>query len=129
MKVKLSKDNFGSLTFTPGDATTDRRTDTSSSSGAKNRRDDFWAFRRMITPMIIQAIFWIGVIACIIGGIVFIAVEGNQDEGSMIAIGIALILVGPVVVRLWCEFSILFFRINETLTDIKNEISKRSDEQ
>ena len=73
MKVKLSKDNFGSLTFTPGDATTDRGTDTSGSSGAKDRGDDFWAFRRMITPMIIQVIFWIGVITCVIGGIVFIA--------------------------------------------------------
>jgi len=47
----------------------------------------------------------------------------------MIVIGIALILVGPVVVRLWCEFSILFFRMNETLTDIKSEINKRLDEQ
>ena len=53
----------------------------------------------------------------------------NQDEGSMIAIGIALILVGPVVVQLWCEFSVLFFRMNETLTDIKNEINKRLDER
>ncbi len=88
--------------------------------------DDFWAFRRMITPVIIQAIFWIGVIACIIGGIAFIGVGADEDEGVLIAIGIALILVGPGFVRLYCEMAIVFFRINETLTDIKNEISKRS---
>lgn len=33
---------------------------------------DFWAFRKMITPVIIQVIFWIGVALCVIGGLVLI---------------------------------------------------------
>jgi len=35
--------------------------------------EDFWAFRKMITPVIIQVIFWIGSLISIILGIFLIA--------------------------------------------------------
>ena len=34
---------------------------------------DFLSFRRMVTPLIIQVIFWIGVGVCVIAGLVEIA--------------------------------------------------------
>jgi len=101
---------------------------------SKSDAGDFWAFRRMITPVIIQIIFWIGVAACVISGIVLIAVGDDADEGGLIFTGIMVMLVGPVIVRIQCEMAVVFFRINETLTEtkneiteIKNEISKRSE--
>jgi hypothetical protein len=33
---------------------------------------DFWAFRTMVTPVIIQILFWIGAILCIIIGAIMI---------------------------------------------------------
>ena len=33
------------------------------------RMGDFFAFRKMITPAVIQIFFWLGVIVCVIGGL------------------------------------------------------------
>lgn len=88
--------------------------------------DDFWAFRKMITPILIQILFWIGVIVCILGGIMMVARAHNEYrdtwDGAQVALGLASIFLGPVVVRLYCEFLILFFRMNETLTEIRNKL-------
>jgi hypothetical protein len=34
--------------------------------------------------------------------------------------GLGTMVLGPVIVRIYCEVLILFFRMNETLTDIRN---------
>ena len=33
---------------------------------------DFWAFRTMVTPVIIQILFWIGAILCLITGAIMV---------------------------------------------------------
>lgn len=78
---------------------------------------DFLVFRHMLTPFLVQIIFWLGVLACIVTGVVNIA-HDQVWKGLQILIG------GPIAVRIMCEFVILFFRINETLTEIKNEKQK-----
>ncbi|MBM4024306.1 MAG: DUF4282 domain-containing protein [Planctomycetes bacterium] len=87
---------------------------------------DFWAFRTMITPVLIQVIFWIGVIACVVLGIAIIKSAYSRYSDSwneiQVAVGIAWIVLGPVVVRIYCEFAIVFFRMNETLTEIRNKL-------
>jgi hypothetical protein len=84
---------------------------------------DFLAFRRMITPIIIQIIFWIGAIGIFIGGIVVIATADDGGAGQIVG-GIVLMILGPLAVRIWCEILILFFRMNETITEIKNNTKK-----
>jgi len=86
---------------------------------------DFWTFRRMITPVIIQGIFCIGVVVCITGGLLLVGAGVDVEQPGLILLGVGLILVGPIAIRLYCELAILFFRMNETLTDIKNHIGKR----
>lgn len=87
---------------------------------------DFWAFRTMITPVLIQVIFWIGVIACVVSGIAIMKSAYNSYRETwneaQVAVGIAWIVLGPVVVRIYCEFAIVFFRMNETLTEIRNKL-------
>ncbi|MCC5847794.1 MAG: DUF4282 domain-containing protein [Verrucomicrobia bacterium] len=87
--------------------------------------NDFWTFRKMITPILIQILFWIVVIACIIIGSIHTANSWNsyRDREINILIGIALAVLGPLVARIYCEFLILFFRMNETLTEIKNKLN------
>jgi hypothetical protein len=81
---------------------------------------DFWSFRKMVTPVIIEILFWVGVIACIIGGIAMI-VMGSHYYGSNTTLkGVLLLIFGPLAVRVYCEILIVFFRINETLTEIKH---------
>ena len=86
---------------------------------------DFWAFRKMVTPVIIQIIFWVGVIACVIGGIILIAVGLKQQGDQSVLKGVLLVIFGPLAVRLYCEILIVFFRINETLTEIKHVLERR----
>ena len=81
---------------------------------------DFLAFRTMITPVIIQILCWLGGIACITVGIIMIAQDSFQREEQIIQ-GVLLILFGPLAVRIYCETLILFFRMNQTLTEIKNK--------
>ena len=80
---------------------------------------DFFSFRRMITPVIIQAVFWIGVVVCILLGIATIAngVFVEQRIG-----GIVLLILGPIVVRMYCEFFIVAFRINDNIADMRNHM-------
>jgi ABC-type cobalt transport system substrate-binding protein len=85
----------------------------------------------MITPLIIQIIFWIGALGVFIWGIVLIATAhdtgyygGGDWEAGQIIGGILTMIFGPLLVRIWCEMLILFFRMNETLTEIKNNTQK-----
>jgi hypothetical protein len=86
---------------------------------------DFWAFRKMVTPVIIQLLFWVGVIICIVTGIILIGVGVKQPDNQSVLPGVLLIIFGPLVVRLYCEILIVFFRINETLTEIKHILEQR----
>jgi hypothetical protein len=74
--------------------------------------DEFLAFRKMITPMIIQIIFWVGVVACVI--------TGFGAMGQSFFAGLMILLIGPLVVRIYCELLILLFRIHDTLTEIRD---------
>ncbi len=94
---------------------------------------DFLAFRRMVTPIIIQVIFWIGVVGVILGGIVgfFSMLITGISHGEAMPILGALIgvplmtIVGLLLVRLYTELLIVIFRINETLTDIKHLLEEQ----
>jgi hypothetical protein len=88
---------------------------------------DFWSFRTMVTPVIIQIIFWVGAIVCLIGGgimIVFGFTHYDTGQAQYIWKGVLLFLLGPLAVRVYCEILIVFFRINETLTEIKHAIER-----
>ena len=117
---------------------------------------DYLTFRRMITPLIIQIVFWLGFAGCLVMGTILIvknvplidkqAKTAPADAGSssgdgdgtlaktrppaplsQVILGVFLILVGPVVVRIACEIIILIFRINETLTDLKDILELNRD--
>lgn len=83
---------------------------------------DYLAFRKMITPVIIWIVFWLGTAICIIGGLIGIF------SGAVVFLlgGFLLLTIGTLTVRLWCELLILFFRINETLTEIKNNVERKT---
>ena len=92
---------------------------------------DFWAFRTMITPFIIQIIFWIGAIVCLISGAIMViygATYYQGDQGHYLWKGVLLFVLGPLGVRVYCEILIIFFRINETLTEIKHAMGQRPPE-
>lgn len=97
----------------------------------------FLSFERMITPIIIKILFYIGLIGSLIGGIVvfFGAIIGGITDGSAGAIigglllgligGVLVIFLGILTTRIYAELLILIFRINETLTDIKTLLQEK----
>lgn len=83
------------------------------------RFKDFVNFHWMITPCLIQVLFWVGVATSIASGIWTIFTFGLLK-------GIWVIIIGPIVVRIACEAGILLFRINENLVTIKDSMIKPS---
>lgn len=80
---------------------------------------DFLLFRRMLTPLLIQFLFWALLALSIGGGIIDLF---HREYWR----GFELLVLGPILIRIFCEVLILFFRINETLTDIKNAVQGRT---
>jgi len=77
----------------------------------------------MVTPVIIQILFWIGAILCLVSGAIMIiygATHYQEGQAHYLWKGVLLFVLGPLGVRVYCEILIIFFRINETLTEIKH---------
>ena len=97
----------------------------------------FLSFERMITPVIIKVLFYIGLISSVIGGIIifFSAVFAGFANGGFgsillglfggLILGALTIILGALTARIYAELLILFFRINETLTDIKTLLQEK----
>jgi hypothetical protein len=87
--------------------------------------EDFLKFKKMVTPIIIQILFWIGVVVSVIAGIIQIVSGINTPYGgggSIVFMGILLLLLGPILVRVWCELMLVLFSIHDTLLKIKNKL-------
>ncbi len=82
---------------------------------------DFLTFKTMITPMIIQILFWIGVAAVVIGGFVSMFSYGGFWKGLL------MVLIGPFIVRLYTELLIVIFKINSSLNEIKDNQKKETE--
>ena len=90
---------------------------------------DLLMFRRMIAPWVIMVLFWVGVLGSVVGGLIIIGsgfMSGNV-MGVLLGLvgGLIYMPVGILFVRLYCELMIVIFRMNETLTDIKNVLERQ----
>jgi len=79
---------------------------------------DFLTFRLMVTPIIIQVVFWLGII-----GIVLSALAQFTSRSPLV--GLLTLVIGPLLWRVLCELYILLFRIHNSLSDIKNDLRQR----
>lgn len=68
--------------------------------------NEFIKFKQFVTPILIQVLFWIGVVGSVIGGIAAM-IKGN------FASGLAAIILGPLFVRIWCELIIVLFQLEK----------------
>jgi hypothetical protein len=75
---------------------------------------DFAKFRLMITPIVIQVLFWLGIAGCIIGALV-------SFGQAQVLNGIVVLILGPLFVRIYCELLIIIFRIHDLLKQIRDK--------
>jgi hypothetical protein len=82
--------------------------------------EDYLKFRKMITPTIIQILYWIGTGLAIIFALfeVFSGVTAQFGGGARVLRGLGWLVFGPIGVRIACELIMLFFRMNDTLSEI-----------
>lgn len=80
--------------------------------------EEFLTFRKMITPMVIQVIFWLGV------GFSVLAAFATMFQGSyFVLVGLFWLVAGPLMVRIYCELLMLLFRIYEELVSIRMTVA------
>ncbi len=82
---------------------------------------DFLAFRVMLTPVLIKILFWLGVIVCVLAGVANLVFALRVNSITELFSSLVLLFGGPIFVRIWCEMMILWFRIHETLQQIKDQ--------
>jgi hypothetical protein len=99
----------------------------------------FLTFRVMIAPVVIQILFWLGVIGCLVGGaiqVIFgvVMLFTKDPSGSNLNLipallgagsGLGTMVFGPFVLRLYAEFAILLFRSYDVLTEIRDRLDQR----
>lgn len=74
---------------------------------------DLFFFDKMIVPKVIQVLYWILLVVCVLGGLIGMITE------SFLA-GLLTIILGPLFIRIWCELLIVMFKMNEALQAIRN---------
>ena len=97
---------------------------------------EFLTFRKMITPMFIQIIFWVGTVVIAISGLVSMFTGGSRTTtisspfgGPPITqttsgsggffVGLLIIVIGPIMWRVYCELLIVIFKIHSELVAIR----------
>lgn len=75
---------------------------------------EFITFEKMIAPTIIMIVFWIAVLANVI--IAFGIMFTETFWG-----GLAILILGPLLLRVYFEIMIVIFKIFETLLEIRDK--------
>ncbi|HLQ72822.1 MAG TPA: DUF4282 domain-containing protein [Bacillota bacterium] len=88
---------------------------------------NFLKFDTMITPTIIKIVFWIGAGLSVLSGLGIIISGMNSyfGGGAQVFAGLITIVVGPFVVRIYCELLIIFFKMHESLQEIKRSLTNK----
>ena len=87
---------------------------------------DFLTFKRMISPIMIQIVWWLATLGIAIAGLgTFVFAE---DGASRVG-GLLVAVFGVLYIRVVSEVLIIVFRFNETLTDIKKNTDRISSTQ
>jgi hypothetical protein len=83
----------------------------------------FLSFDKLITPSVIKVVYWIGIAAIVIFGIVG-AIAGLK-ESTLAPLGAIIgVIVGLFVWRVYCELIMLWFKIHDELAGIRQNTAK-----
>ena len=98
-------------------------------SGGSSSIGDAIMFRRMVAPWVIMVIFWVATIGAVLYGgfTIYTSLTSRGGVNIFGAVGgLISIPLSILMIRLYCEIMIVVFRMNETLTDIKNVLERQN---
>ena len=82
---------------------------------------ELFLLNKFITPKIITVIYWLIIVVSIFAGMGLIFAPAPY--GSVIQ-GLLIIFGGILFGRVWCELTLIFFRINENLEKLNTKNSQ-----
>jgi len=86
----------------------------------------FISFDKMITPAVIKIVFWLGVGFSVLMAIIsFGSAFTEQGSVANVALGVLILMVGPLMVRIYCELIMLGFKMLNSLDEINNKLDKK----
>jgi hypothetical protein len=74
--------------------------------------NDYLTFRKMITPVLIRGIFWLGMMVVLVQAIA-------MGRATNPLVGLFMLVLGSLVWRVSCELALILFRIHEALEEIR----------
>ena len=89
----------------------------------------YFSFDRMITPGFVKVVYFLGFIALTAAGVALAVWAGMQLNDATIdrmlgwryvAVGVALVLIGNIVWRVFCELWVVLFGIYEELVSVRH---------
>jgi hypothetical protein len=92
---------------------------------------DYLLFRRMVTPVIMTAVFYCGVGLIFLGGLIeaVLSIYAMKDSVKLGIVSLFGDLIGMtfalVFWRVWCELVILFFQILNEVRQINDHLKER----
>jgi hypothetical protein len=72
------------------------------------------SFDTMLTPKIIVIIYFLGLLGVLVTGVLAI-LSGELLKGVIVIAG------GALIVRIYCEIFIIFFKMNEALQELRKK--------
>src|SRR5690625_7712857 len=91
--------------------------------------EDYLKFRKMITPLIIQILFWIGVVVSVLMGLVMLfgGIASKYGGGGMVFSGLQWIVLGPLLTGICWQIMIVVFSIIDSLPDSRRALQQHTD--
>ena len=82
---------------------------------------DVLFFDNMLTPKIITIVYWLLLLAAIVGGLgSMFGGYGGFTIGKFF-LGLFYVVAGAIGARIWCELLIVLFKMNEALQEMRQK--------
>jgi hypothetical protein len=83
---------------------------------------DLLGFDKMVTPIVIRILYFLGLLAVLITGV------GTLFSGGFrgVLAGLGILIFGAIMVRVYSELLILLFRIHDNLVSINQQMKDRN---
>jgi uncharacterized protein DUF4282 len=92
----------------------------------------YFSFDRMITPAFVKVLYFLGFVALTVAGAALVIWAGMQLNDATIsrslgwryvALGVAAVVVGNIVWRVFCELWVVLFGIHSELTSVRHGLN------